>query len=231
MMMSNKNRRRQSNLALILTTIIPTLLVSEPCAWANHWSLEGGLITTGYFPTAPGESGAYGGLGASGTISYEIVGWSFGIRTQGTLSSNSPFHLLAGSYDIKGDLGKREYGLAALTRYFFNSTPRNRRWYLEFLFAARQTDYIHAESVYSIPQSPDYVRLFIRGGGFSIGAGYRPIKGPYFFQVNYELDHYETLEIVGEVNHLHQIVAEPALNSNYFTHSLFITVGLDVFGR
>ncbi len=207
------------------------LLLLSPCAWANRWSLEGAAIIEGFFPTSPGESPAYGGLGASGTISYEIERWSFGIRTQGALSNSNPFHIMAGSYDIQGDLGRREYGLCALTRYFLNEAAATKGWYMEFLLSARQTDFIHAENIYNDPNSPNYTRLFLRGGGFSVGAGYRPLKGPYFFQVNYELDHYETLEVVGEVNHLHQIVAEPALSSNYFIHSIFVTVGIDVFKR
>jgi hypothetical protein len=215
----------------LLLLLALCLLSMEHEARADHWSLEGAFVMDGFFPTAPGESGAYGGLGASGTVSYEIDRWGFGVRTLGVITSSSAFNLMAGSYDISGSLSRREFGLSALARYFLSEFPINRRWYLEFLFTARQTDFIHADLVYTSLQSQNYTRLFIRGGGFSVGAGYRPIKGPYFFQLNYELDHYETLEVVAEVNHLHQIVAEPSLNSNYFIHSIYLTVGLDVFGR
>lgn len=215
-------------------TLIYTLMASHcvaPYAWAQRYSLEAGLVVIGFLPTAPGESPGYAGIGGSGTISFEAHQLSFGVRTQGSFDYSTPFKIEAGSYNLNGDLGRRQISLALISRYFFSEMPVSRKWYLEFLIAARAIDFIHADNVYTIPDSPQYTRLFLRGGGVGFGLGYRPLKGPYFFQFNYELDHYENLIVEGEVNHLHQTVANPALNYNYFVHCLFLTVGIDVFGR
>ena len=106
-----------------------------------------------------------------------------------------------------------------------------KRWYFEFGFLAAQADFVHAQTVYELPSSPDNTRIFLRGSGLTVGVGYRPDKGPWFYQLNYEMAYYEKLEIVGEVRNLHPIDVERALNASYFVNTVVITVGLDVFGR
>lgn len=208
-----------------------SLLGGNPSAWAGKLSLEGGFLTTAQFPTGDISGKAFVAAGLSAFASYEGEDWSIGIRTHGQLTTRTPFSIQAGTYDLSGDLLRREYGLAPTGRYFFHDSAGRKRAYLELGFLGLESEFLNAEKVYVVPESPDYSRLFLRGSGFSFGAGYRPKTGPWFFQANYELDYYEFLEVVAEVNHLHPILAQPSLNYNYFVHSVVLTIGLDVFPK
>jgi hypothetical protein len=130
-----------------------------------------------------------------------------------------------------GDLSRRQYGVGLFSRYFFLDGLKRKRWYLELSFMAMQIDFIHADTVYVIPESVHYTRLFLRGGAVSMGVGYRPLNGPLFFSLLYELSHYETLEVVGDVKYLHPVIAEPPLNYNFFISSIIGFVGVDILPR
>lgn len=218
-------------LRLAVTAALIGLGVGERSARASGLNLEGGLASIANFQSVRVGDGSFGELGFSGEAGYEGDGWSAGFRAFGALSNRTALHIEAGGYDLKGSLHRREYGLQVLARKFLGDSIGNRRWYLEFGLQAMQTDFIGAENVYIVPGSPDYSRLFLRGGGFSLGVGYRPVAGPWFYQLNYRLNHYEALQIVGMVNYLHPVLAEVPLNSNYFIHSIVLLVGLNVFGR
>lgn len=206
-------------------------LLTLGVAQADRLSLEGGLTTTGNFPTGTGTDPVFASVGFTALASYEFDRWSFGVVGHGTVSHVTAITIQAKDYNIRGNLSRRQYGIGPIARYFFKDNLCVKRWYLELGFIAAQTDFIHADKVFFLPQSPDYARLFLRGGGFSLGAGYRPRSGPWFYQVNYELDHYETLGVLAKENHVHRLIAEPALNSVYFNHTISVITGIDVFGR
>lgn len=218
-------------LAMIHLVIHLVGLAAAKTADADPLNLEGAFTVAGSFPGGSGHDVPFASLGFLGQVNYEVAGWGFGVRSRGTLTTNTPFHVKADSYNLYGNLMRRQIALEILTRYFFINPTKNRRWYLEFGILGLETDFVHAETVYVSPESQDYTRLFLRGGGFSLGVGYRPDNGPFFIQINYELDHYETLLVVGDVKNLHPTLAEPALDSNYFVSSIYVTVGIDVFGR
>lgn len=200
-------------------------------AQGNGLSLEGGGNLLLSFPAGTGSSDVFGGAGFMGQVNYEFDQWGLGIRGFGHVSPSTSFDLSSDGIVLQGRLARREYGVGPLLRYFFLDAAQQKRWYLEFGAAAIQTDFIRADSVYILPQSTDYTRIFIQGSAFSIGAGYRPKNGPWFYQFQYRLQRYETLLIVGNVNYLHPVIAQGQLNSIYFISDFEITIGLDVFGR
>jgi hypothetical protein len=216
-------------LPCILT--LASLLGAAGTTRANDFVLEGAFTPAFNVGSGSSSDTGYLSLGFSSLAGIEIERWGFGLRTHGRISNKTDFHVSAGSYDLKGSLARRSYGLEALARFFLLDGSREKRWFLEFGFMALEIDFIEADGVFSLAEEFGVTRLFLQGAGFTLGVGYRPRSGPWFYQLNYQLGHYNALAIVGDVNQLHPIFENPPLKNVYFIHSFFVTIGLDVFGR
>jgi hypothetical protein len=228
--------RLASPLALVLAGALigPStgpLIGMTSSAWAGGLCLEGAAAFSMNFADGAPQNSGYGTIGFDGQAGYEDRGWALGVRGFGSYSPGAQLNLNAGSYHFYGNLPRREYGLEAFGRVFFHDGADRKRWYAELGFLAVQTDFIHADSIFKLPNSPDYTRIFIRGNGFALGAGYRPVHGDWFFQVNYMLKYYENVQLVGQRKHLHYLESEPKLDSSFFIHAIYFSFGLEVFGR
>ena len=131
---------------LIFLTLLAFLNLGIETALAEGLGVEAGVKMSGFFPTqTAGEDEIFGGLGFSGQASYETEHWGFGVRTQGSVSTRTPFHIKAGEFNFNGSLRRRQYDIEFLARYFLLDAAKNKRWYVEFAFQAIEADFIDFE--------------------------------------------------------------------------------------
>jgi hypothetical protein len=199
---------------------------------ADGFTLEGGLLT-GYDMAAGNRTDErFGSMGLVGQAGYESRDWGFGVRGLNAFSNVTTVQIQAGPFNFSGSASRRLIQIGAFGRFFLHHPENERKsWYVELGFAGLQTDFLHADKFYVAPSSPGYTRIFTRGNGFSLGLGYRPKNGPWFYQFDYQLRRYESVLIEGEVNHIHQTIGSADFDGNYFIHAFQITAGLEIFGR
>src|SRR4051812_43553712 len=109
---------------------LTTLLAGSMAAHASSFGLEAGVMPAFYFPVGSLANENFYGIGINGAASYETGHWGFGARILGTISNHADLHIAAQSYDIIGELARRQYGIEALSRYFFDQNVERRRWYM-----------------------------------------------------------------------------------------------------